>query len=107
MPYNLIYIGILIMLPSLYINSYIAMLNERKNISEQESVSYNLSKIFERRPPWTSKYAGPESNHQVRDNAQDTSSSSSLASENSEIHQVLRSKSPGGELTEHQSPSHV
>ncbi|KIM38404.1 hypothetical protein M413DRAFT_30231 [Hebeloma cylindrosporum] len=54
MPHNMVFIGIDFLLPNLYINSYIAMLNARKYMNEQEISSTNisgLSSIFKMRRP--------------------------------------------------------
>ncbi|KAF8147700.1 hypothetical protein B0H34DRAFT_803304 [Crassisporium funariophilum] len=44
--HNLIWLGIEFLLTKLYINSYIAMLNSRNSIRDQESSSFSLSKIM-------------------------------------------------------------
>lgn len=50
MPHNLVFIGIDLVLPNLYINSYIAMLNTRKSMNDQETLSLDISKVLNMRP---------------------------------------------------------
>ncbi|KIM35875.1 hypothetical protein M413DRAFT_324344 [Hebeloma cylindrosporum] len=46
MPNTLVFIGIDFLLPRLYMNSYMALLNARRIISEQEASSFNMTGVF-------------------------------------------------------------
>jgi len=67
MPLNLIYVGIDLLLPHLYINSYLALLNARNGYEERDS-SFNVSDLkFQTRKTVQSDSANVEEKNYQRD----------------------------------------